>query len=361
MVLASPLLAREMNNLGASTIPADHSQTRLPETDGLPEKELPIVSLIPGFYLRQAGTDATHVQLLAEVGGSVRLPPILVQQGSWRVIDGLHRIKAAQLRGQENITARLVACSDEEALVLAIKSNTLHGLPLSKADRIAGAKRILAVHAGWSDRAVAEVAGLSAKAIASLRNRATADGHPDGKRLGRDGKRRPVTGAEGRRRAEEYIAAHPDAPLRQVARDADVSLGTAHHVRKEVQRDAGHKQAELAALEPPPLAGEMSEAAAPPSAEPTSLPDKERSARQLAWSTIAAKLASDPSLRYSEGGRAFLRWMSMHCVDADEWRVFIDVVPVHWRATVASMAENMSSEWLQFAAQLRSVSGPFTG
>jgi len=211
-------------------------------TEKLPIQNVPISSLVLGFYLRQGGTNAVHVQLLVGVAGTAELPPILVQERTWRVIDGMHRLEAAKLRGDSGINAHLLDCTDDEALVLAIKSNTLHGLPLSKADRICGAKRVLAAHADWSDRTIAGIAGLSAKTIASLRNRSTGGAPFNGKRLGRDGKRRPVTAGEGRKRAAEYILAHPDAPLRQVARVADVSLGTVHDVRSRIRRGAAQER-----------------------------------------------------------------------------------------------------------------------
>src|ERR1039458_10339815 len=139
----------------------------------VPEVSVPISLLVPGFHLRQEGTDPAHVRLLADAAGSVQLPSILVQKSGSRIIDGLHRLEVAKLRGEWAISARIVDCTDSEALVLAIKTNTLHGLPVSRADRISGAKRMLAAHPDWSDRAVAGITGLSAKSIASLRNSAS--------------------------------------------------------------------------------------------------------------------------------------------------------------------------------------------
>jgi hypothetical protein len=205
----------------------------------VPEVSVPISLLVPGFHLRQEGTDPAHVRLLADAAGSVQLPSILVQKSGSRIIDGLHRLEVAKLRGEWTISARIVDCTDSEALVLAIKSNTLHGLPLSRADRISGAKRMLAAHPDWSDRAVAGITGLSAKSIASLRSSASGDTPFYGKRLGRDGKRHPVMPTEGRLRAAEYIRAHPEASLRQIARETDVSLGTVHVVREKIRRGAG--------------------------------------------------------------------------------------------------------------------------
>lgn len=349
----------------------------------MPETDVQVSSLVPGFYLRQAGTDPAHIRLLADAAGTTRLPPILVQEGNYRIIDGMHRVEAAKLRGEATIRARLVDCTDGEALVLAIKSNVLHGLPLSKADRISGAKRVLAAHADWSDRAVAEISGLSAKTIASLRNRATNDLQFRGKRLGRDGRRRPLSAAEGRRRAAAYIGAHPEAPLREVAREADVSLGTVHDVRERLRRGwdcAAQERGRQLAMAPvrpadgrsaPVPAGPLSQSSlsqsplapsplSPSALSPSPLAPSQLRARigrnsqqPLAWPTISAKLAGDPALKYTDGGRAFLRWMAARSTKADEWREFIDAIPMHWLRDVSQVAETMSAEWREFAERLR--------
>lgn len=315
----------------------------------LPETDVPVNSLTPGFYLRQAGTDSTHVRLLADAAGTAKLPPILVQKYGCRIIDGMHRVEAAKLRGEPNISARVIDCSDEEALVLAIKSNIQHGLPLSKVDRISGAKRILAAHRDWSDRAVSEIAGLSAKTIASLRNRSTADAQFNGKRLGRDGKRRPLSAAEGRKRAAEYLEMYPAASLREVAREADVSLGTVHDVRERLRRGSDPVLTERGRPDQDfPTAPES-----PPAGALRPRSDRYVS-QQLAWPTISSKIASDPTLKYTEGGRAFLRWMAVHSAQADQWQEFVDAIPMHWMKDVCRVADTVSAEWQEFAERLRS-------
>jgi ParB-like chromosome segregation protein Spo0J len=339
----------------------------------LPEADVPISTLVPGFCLRLTGTDPNHIRMLADAAGSVRLPSIVVQQRGSRIIDGMHRVEAAKLRHEENICARFIDCTDEEALVLSIKLNVLHGLPLSRADRISGAKRILAAHRDWSDRAVAAVAGLSAKTIASLRNRSTDDVQFHGKRLGRDGKWRPVSAIEGKVHAAEYIDAHPEAPLREVAREAGVSLGTVHAVRDRMRRGLDHAARESGrpATDPADLPtqactitpGSHSQApaqsasahsASAHSASVLSASVGRQDSRRLVWSEIASKLANDPVLKYTEGGRAFLRWMASHSAQADEWNEFIDAIPAHWVREVSCLADSIGAEWCEFAARLKS-------
>lgn len=307
--------------------------------DQLPETSIQLRLLVPAFSLREAGTDARHVQMLAEAASSTVLPPILVQRRNSRIIDGLHRVEVARLRGEWSIRARLIDCTDEEALILAVKSNVVHGLPLSRADRISSAKRIIASHPDWSDRVLAGITGLSAKTIASIRNITTDPAQPHVKRLGRDGKRRPVAPGEGRRRAVEYINDHPEASLREVARAADVSIGTAHDLREKVRRGALHAIPDISQRD-------TRETNRAPACEDMA------DAQGLAWPAIAAKLANDPSLRYTQGGRAFLRWMTAHSAEPNEWSNFIDAVPQHWLRDVRRVAVNMTEEWRRFAEQL---------
>jgi hypothetical protein len=336
--------------------------------DKLPETSVPVSSLVPGFHLRQDGTSAAHVRLLADAAGSVKLPSILVRKRDLHIIDGMHRVEVAKLRSEWTISARIVDCTDEEALVLAVKSNTLHGLPLTRSDRVSGAKRILATHPDWSDRAVAGITGLSAKSIASLRNSSTGDIQFPGKRLGRDGKRRPVMPGEGRLRASEYIRTHPAASLREVSRETDVSLGTVHDVRERLRREANDPAPAQprpagwsahyngSALHPAGRTGNGSAAAVMSKTPPPVISIHRVSGAGnpagFAWPEISVKLARDPAIRYTEGGRAFLRWMGVHSMQADEWQEFIDAIPQHWLEDVRRMATTMSEEWQLFAVRL---------
>jgi len=324
--------------------------------DQLPVLEVPTGSIERGLFLRGAGTDPAHVRMLADVASSSELPPILLQKKTFRTVDGLHRLEAARLRGEKTIRARFVNCSDQDAFILAVKSNTLHGLPLSRADRISGAKCILAWHPDWSDRAIGVACGLGAKAIASLRRRSANGALQSGKRLGRDGKLYPVPGSEGRQRAADYIAAKPHASLREVARATDVSLGTVQDVRARMRQGADPVMAEgreshqehaqdLSAVGP---------SAGQPTAESILHRRGMRRTGQPTWAAVSGKLANDPSLKYSERGKEFLRWMAMHAIRADGWRDFIDAVPAHWMKDLSAVASGVADEWREFSDQLRS-------
>jgi ParB-like chromosome segregation protein Spo0J len=315
----------------------------------LPVLVLPLNSLVPADSPRQAGVDAAHARVLAEVPAG-RLPPILVHKPTSRVIDGMHRVNAATLRGDNTIRARLLDCTEERAFLLAIELNISHGLPLSLADRRVAATRIIAVHSDWSDRAIGLVAGLSGRTVAGLRDRGPEHPQQASTRIGRDGRVRPVNGAEGRRRASEVVTARPSATLREIAKDAGVSLGTARDVRDRVRRG----EDPLPARQRPAAQSAVSSASAGPAAPNRN--HNEHRAKSVnglaAWPLIQERLGRDPAIKYALSGRTFLRWMEAHLTGLNEWRNLIDGIPVHWSDNVEDLAYSCSNEWRKLAREL---------
>jgi hypothetical protein len=82
---------------------------------------------------RLAGENREHTMLLA--GMDADLPPILVHQSTMRVIDGVHRVRAALLKGRTEIAVTFFDGDQDAAYLLAVRANLAHGLPLSLADR----------------------------------------------------------------------------------------------------------------------------------------------------------------------------------------------------------------------------------
>jgi ParB-like chromosome segregation protein Spo0J len=325
--------------------------------DQLPVQDIAVGALRSGFFRRGTGTDPAHVQILSEVASFSELPPLLVQKDTFRIIDGTHRFEAAKQRGEITIRARIIDCTDNDAFILAVKANTLHGLPLSRADRVLGAKRILCWHPDWSDRAMGTATGLSPKTIAAIRRESTDDRQQSGKRLGRDGKRRPVTAIEGRKRAAEFITTRPDASLREIARETDVSLGTVQDVRARMR---GGLDPLTPGRASPPLKVADDPGTEPEPARPAPFPSgfgprhARRNAQQSTWPGISDKLADDPRLKYTEDGRAFMRWMIMHVSNTGQWKDFADSIPAHWLSDIGSVAEQASQDWHEFAEYLKS-------
>ena len=123
------------------------------QLDRLPIVVLSLNSLVLNESPRQSGESVDHVEVLAE--SEAQLPPIVVHGQSMRVIDGMHRIRAAVLRGEEKIEARIYHGTEDDSFVLAVQLNIAHGLPLTRADRIAAAVRIMGSHPQWSNRMIA--------------------------------------------------------------------------------------------------------------------------------------------------------------------------------------------------------------
>nr|WSY51189.1 ParB N-terminal domain-containing protein [Streptomyces sp. NBC_00886] len=303
---------------------------------------VPISSLAPADSPRLTGENPEHVELLAMARD---LPPILVQRSTMRVIDGMHRVRAAQFRGEEAISVTFFDGDDSEAFLRAVDANIKHGLPLSLTDREAAADRILANYPQWSDRTVAAASGLSHTTVGAIRRRSGVPAAAEGGRVGRDGRVRPVHGAAGRRRASEVIAEKPDAPLRAIAREAGVSVGTARDVRERLRagRDPVLGSQRGTAQEPDPSADGPAE----------SRQHRAGSTRQSTdWRSVVGSLSRDPAVRYAENGRAFVRWVDGHAIEPVEWCELIDAVPPHWRNSVAELARSCAGAWLELAREL---------
>ncbi|GAB2886030.1 ParB N-terminal domain-containing protein [Streptomyces mayteni] len=309
---------------------------------GQPVEEIPVV-LVPVSELRLsdsprlAGVDPEHVRVLAASESTV--PPILVHRATMRVIDGAHRVHAAVHRGQQAIHARLLECGERDLFAMSVRLNAVHGLPLSLADRTAAAGRIVGSHPEWSDRAVGHVTGLSAKTVAALRRRSAGEVPAPGERVGRDGRTRPLNAAEGRLAASRLLRERPEASIREIAREADISVGTAHDVRRRL---ASGQDPVPPGLRP---AGSRTATrrAGPPRKPPPAIAEGVSS---------LAKLKRDPSLRFSELGRAMLRLMDAHTLSPEARRRFAENVPTHCVKLVAAVARHCAHSWLAFAQQV---------
>lgn len=306
------------------------------------EVEVEVGSLSVGGSPRFAGTDQEHVERLA--AAQTPLPPIIVHRGTMQVIDGAHRLKAARLRGLDKIAVRFFDGDEANAFVLAVESNIAHGLPLAMADRKHAAGRIIASHPQWSDRKIASVTGISPGTVADIRRRTPGRPSAEHKRVGQDGRVRPVNGAEGRRLAAQIITANPGLSLRQIGQEAGVSPETARDVRHRIRqgedplpkRRIRHMDTEAEPAVAPESAGRGTVNHRAP------LPDRAK---------VMERLRADPSLRFSDTGRNLLRLLSMHMLSAEEWEQIIDNIPAHCGGVMVRLAEECAGMWGQLAAQ----------
>jgi ParB-like chromosome segregation protein Spo0J len=298
-----------------------------------------IKSLVLEGCPRLAGENQAHTRMLADVGQP--LPPIVVHEPTLRVIDGAHRVRAALLNDRSEIEARMLACDADMAFVLAVQANVSHGLPLTKADRTLAASRITVDHSDWSDRAIAEVTGLSDKTISRIRRRTVSSAPESAGRVGRDGRLRPLDTTEKREQAAALITERPDSGLREIARATGLSTTTVQDVRQRMNRGQ----------DPVPTKYRPTETAR--SSEPDNQQRKYRpKLAPVDQQAVLTKLRHDPSLRLSQSGRYLMEWLHNHMVAAGEVKKLHESIPDHWASMVAELARSCAVSWTELADQL---------
>lgn len=341
--------SRTLNSVTSARAPRAEGGQPPDHNEQLPVQSLPLGVLICSDSPRVAGQDVEYVKSLAEVRHE--LPPIVVHCPTMRVIDGVHRLEAAKLRGDDEIAARLFDGDEAAAFVLAVRSNIEHGLPLTAADRSAAAVRILEFYPHWSDRAIGRLAGLAAGTVGRIRRRMTVPMGQSNARLGRDGRLRPLSTAEGRRQAAGLIREQPEASLREVARAAGISLATVQDVRRR-----------LACGQDPVPAGqrEVQPGTELPPRSPLRRSTGTRSRSPRPPTKLMGHLRQDPSLRFSESGRTILKLLSTLVAGTEGLSKTFSNAPPHSTVVVAELLRSLAREWDGFAdrlVELTSVDG----
>jgi hypothetical protein len=306
---------------------------------------LPIDMLMPGESPRIEGVDIEHSRLLAMVKSD--LPPIIVHRSTGRVIDGMHRLTAARLRGDDMIAVEYFDGSETDAFIHAVRANVRHGLPLSRAAREAAAVRVITLRPEWSDRAIADVTGLSAPAVGNIRRRSTDASFQSNTRVGRDGRVRPLNSTQARRKAGEIVAERPHATLREIAKESGISLATARDVRERVRH--GDDPVPSGLLERHSV-GTSAAAATARLGGPDGGPS--RRTVTVDRSLMLQHLRKDPSLRLSQIGRSLLQWLGVYVIHPANIADFADSIPKHSAPAVADLARGCAEIWLQLADAL---------
>jgi ParB-like chromosome segregation protein Spo0J len=297
--------------------------------DSLPSATVPLSFLVIGDSPRRSGESPGHARTLAELEEG--LPPIIVHRPTMQVIDGMHRLRAARLRGAEKIEVRFFDGDEASAFVLAVRLNITHGLPLTLADRKAAADRIISFYPRWSDRVIASVTGLSGPTVAARRRLLTASNLHEDTRIGMDGRARPVDPAQRRQAAAQMLADNPGASLREVARQAGLSPETIRKLRAQ----------------PTPVNGMAARHRLPVAARPARADEPARAGK------IAVKsLLADPALRSTDNGRALLRLLTASRALHDSGSEFIDKAPAHCLGRLVEAARACARDWETFAAEV---------
>ena len=194
------------------------SSAELPIAEGSSSSQqvvrIAINLLQPGPPVRSGGLDEDHATLLATVPD--QLPPILVHDESLVVVDGMHRVRAAVLRGESHIDARLMSGDKHEIFAAAVKANVAHGKPLTTREREAAALYMLKGAPHLSDRLIGAACALSHSTVAKLR-RSSGQNVQSTLRQGRDGRKRGPVASRGPEHSRH---------ARDAREDARLSLGT---------------------------------------------------------------------------------------------------------------------------------------
>jgi transposase-like protein len=324
-----------------------------------------ISSLLLAGSPRGSGEDAAHCQILAHCEDE--LPPVIVHSPTMRVIDGVHRVRAAKLRGENRISVRFFDGDEASCFVLAVRANIAHGLPLSLADRKAAAARIIALYPQWSDRMTASVTGLSHKTVGLIRNQATGENTQLPTRKGLDGRRRPVNTATQRAAAADLLREDPTASVRQIARAVGLSPATVRDVRKRLERGEDPaprqkttttervKQASTTGPNGLTLSNGVNTATEITGGQPRSraavlIRDSQTGSDPSV--AILEKLTRDPSIRLSQSGREILHVVRTLGTSVEQFQRLAEQIPPHWNRTISQLVKTNAARLASLAQQI---------
>jgi hypothetical protein len=255
---------------------------------------------------------------------SEALGPVIVHRQTMRVLYGIEHVWDQHMRQRSTVSAYLFDGGVEEALIFSIQVRIRYGIKPPLADRRAAALYLITSPRHWSDRAIAGMVGLSAKTVGSIRRTQTGPPAEPAVRQGQDGRLRPADGRAGWRRAKSLAEEFPNASVREIARQASVSVGTAFAVRRkhtaenrlEADGDECHHDEQRAS--------------------PVS---------------HIRRLHQDPQLKYNEKGRRLITLLTKHHISSEELSNIIDVVPDHLLDVVAQVASRYAEEWRRVATR----------
>ncbi|MGQ4491180.1 hypothetical protein LRE75_24485 [Streptomyces sp. 372A] len=262
---------------------------------------------------------------------------VLVHRASMSVVDGVHRVRAARLRGDTHVGVRFFEGTEEQGRLLAVALNVRHGRPLSMDERLTAVRAILAGHQEWADRSVAALAAVAPGTVAEVRRELYGEPAPDAARLGRDGRSRPVDPDRGRILAADLLTRHPDSSLRQIAKQSGISPTTVSDVRARLAR------------------GESPTLRKTPARQPMTRRGPAEAERTAHVGEILDTLRRDPSLRLNDTGRSVLRLLDVSAAFLRDGEAIAAGLPPHCVHALARLARGYSRSWAVLADQLGSA------
>jgi ParB-like chromosome segregation protein Spo0J len=274
-------------------------------------------SIRPGVRLRLGQVDQDHLNALVTSNG--QWPPIVVRDDDHSIVDGHYRYLAALQLGHTQIDCVYFTGEEDTAFLEALRRNRSHGLPLSRDEREAAVQRVLNIYPDWSDRRVASACCVAPATVARIRTtlEPPSQGEIHRLRVGRDGRLRPADPKASRERILSALQSRPEGSLREIARIAGASPATVRSVKANLDAHGGPPASELE----PTVTG-----ISPPSS----------------WQVDTALIASLDA-------QEFITWFDGTSM-RDQWRDFVDRIPISRVYEVADEARKRAASWLEFAS-----------
>jgi hypothetical protein len=150
----------------------------------------------------------------------------------------------------------------------------------------------------------------------------------------------------------------PAISLREVARRSGVPVGTVRDVQRRLRegQDPVPRPDRTTRAGRPATGSWQASTGAPTKATGTSQPSA--AVRPRPPTSILAGLVQDPSLRYSEPGRAVVRRLQAHLINVEDRAEMADAVPAHCTYSIAELATCYARAWAQMADQAAARATP---
>jgi hypothetical protein len=162
------------------------------------------------------------------------------------------------------------------------------------------------------------------------------------RRVGRDGRVRPVQSGQVRERVKQALAENPDGSLRAIAAVAGASPETVRSVRASL-RDGERAPESGGPFELPPRRETLARSVLSVLSE----------IREPAEPARCSEWLSDQALTASGDGAKFVRWFASNDL-SDEWHDFVWSVPLGRVYEVVDEARRRAAAWTSFASLLES-------
>lgn len=194
---------------------------------------LSAVKISAGTQSRAAICKATLADYAEAMLNGSNFPPIVVFRHGNEILlaDGFHRVRAAKLAKLDSILAEVRPGNRIDALKFSLSSNHSHGLRRTNEDKRHGVTLALNAFKNWSDRAVAEMVGVSQPMVGAVRRQLIKTISCE-RRVGRDGRSRKLP--VGTKRT---VMALPPEPTTSDDQRAQSRLSEIAHKLAEVQSD----------------------------------------------------------------------------------------------------------------------------